>query len=612
MMLFCWALILGVCSTAAAQSAPMAVAEALRFSVEEPKAFLRDSSAWLDSDFAQNHPEWLRDILLRRGRAAWMIADRTQAREASAALQQLAEARHMPTAQAYALFLKADELADFGHYQAAATTVSEAADILRGIDDPYWRGIADAELCDAYWTSDQEVLAKRYCNRALLYFQIADDPWTLARIENLVSTLLSNDDENEQAIAIAQQAQERFRQLQMPSMVAMVDDNLSSIYLASGDAAKALAVSERSLGIELAASKFTHAVSSRINIAYALSKLGRHKEALASIDAAIADAERVGLDSFKDAIYLAQMEVAKAAGKLPLALEAAALSMEASTELASEQTNRAITEMEARYAAAEQARQIERLAQEQRIRELELQSSRHENLRQSAQLAEQNLWLWLVTVVTLALLAVSVLLLALWRSSRRHAQRMRWLADTDGLTGVFNRRAFVERARECFANSVAAGAPAAICIIDADHFKRINDTRGHQVGDQALIRISTILSSRMGQGAVFGRLGGEEFGLLLAGTDLPSALEQVEQLRQAIDQDHQQADGLGFPLTVSIGLAMMDANHMADSEAWQVAADQALYRAKALGRNRVEVAPIPTSTSATESPSTASAAILPV
>lgn len=148
----------------------------------------------------------------------------------------------------------------------------------------------------------------------------------------------------------------------------------------------------------------------------------------------------------------------------------------------------------------------------------------------------------------------------------------------------------VERMQQCFADAVAMAEPAAMCTVDADHFKRINDSRGHQAGDLALQRIARIATSQMDTQFVFDRLGGEEFGLLMPRTGADIAQAQAERIRLAIAQDHRQSDGLGCPLTVSLGLAMLDASVMADPEAWQMAADQALYRAKALGRNRVELA----------------------
>jgi diguanylate cyclase (GGDEF)-like protein len=592
--------LLALCLTALARTAigaaepPIALAEALRLSVEEPRRFLTESPPWLLSAYSAVDPDWRREILFRRGRAAWMLSDRTAARDAATALDELATQKKMPVAHAYALLLRADESADFGHNESASDDVAAAAEILRRTKDPHWRALANTELCDVYWTGDQDALAMPYCRRAEKYWNAHGEDWLLARVENAISMLLSDADDDEQAIAVAQAAQARYRRLSMPSMVAMIDDNLSSLYLARGDAEKALALSQHALEGELEAGKANHAVSSRINIALALTSLGRHQEALASIDAALSQAQEAGLQSQLFSIHYAQMEAAEAAGKLTLALAAAKHAIDANAELSDERNSRAITEMETRYRAAEQKREIERLDQEQRIRELELARSNERNAHQSAQLARQDLWLWLIAVATSALFLVSVLLLVLWRSSRRHAARMRWLADTDGLTGVLNRRALVERMQGCFEGVQAGGGDACLCIIDADYFKRINDTRGHQVGDLALKRIARLLGDGLVGDERVGRMGGEEFALLLPGANAADGLERAEAVRTRIAGDHERADGIGFPMTVSIGVAALDRRTMADCEAWLVAADQALYRAKALGRNCSQLAGAPT------------------
>lgn len=584
------ALAAAVATPAGAAEIPIPIDVARRLSVEYPRLYIDSSPYWLQSSYSATHPDWRRELLLRRGRAAWVVSDRDAARDAVESLNELARSADMPVAAAYALFLQADDLANFGQYETAIAEVSKAATILRSTKDPLWRAVANTELCDVYWGTEQTGSALPYCRKAEKYFKSVGDEWFLARLENIIAMLQETDEGPEQAIATAQAARARFERLQMPSMVAMIDDNLSSLYLDRGDAERALEVSQRALAIEQAAGKLQYTVSSHMNIASALSALGRHREAQASVDAALATAVRLDLRSFEGAIHTVQMDVAEAAGDFPRALAAARSAVEASYVLNNEQRQRAVSEMEARYRADEQKREIERLDQEQRIRELELARSQEENARQSAQLARQDLWLWFIGVTTSALAVVSLLLLALWRSSREHARRMRALADTDGLTGVLNRRAMVERMQSSFEAIVEQGGSACLCIIDADHFKRINDTRGHQVGDLALKRIAREMAVGIPADAAIGRMGGEEFALLFPAADAADGMRHAEQLRQRIEEDHQRADGLDFPMSVSIGVAVLDPQRMPNCESWLVAADKALYRAKGYGRNRCELA----------------------
>lgn len=566
---------------------PVPVAEAMRQSSEDPRRFLADSAAWIADPAQVADPDWLREILLRRGRAAWFLSDREVARESARALDQLAQRADMPTARAYALLLAADEAADLGRHESAIDHVTRAAGILRQTRDPRWRAIAQTELCDVYVGSERQDQAEVHCRRAHRHFTQSGEDWYLARIENLLVMLLEQEGRIDEALAMAASARTRFERLGMPSMVAMVDENTSSLYLARGDAAAALEISKRALALELGSGKLQHAVSSRVNIARALSALGRHAEARRAIDEAIAEAERLELAPMREWLHLSAMEVAEAAGDLGRALASAQTAIESGSALQEERTQRAIAEMEARFQAAEQAREIERLDQAQRIRDLELARSREENARQSEQLARQTLWLWLVTVATLGFVVVSGLMYALWRSSRRHGERLRQLADTDGLTGVLNRRAFVERMEAAW-SAAGAASPAALALIDADHFKRINDTRGHGVGDRTLQLIARLLAEAAGRDGLVGRMGGEEFALLWPRTDVIEASERAQAARRAIATAHEDPAGLGFPVTVSIGVAMAPDAGLADAEAWLHAADRALYRAKGGGRNRVE------------------------
>ncbi len=155
---------------------------------------------------------------------------------------------------------------------------------------------------------------------------------------------------------------------------------------------------------------------------------------------------------------------------------------------------------------------------------------------------------------------------------------------------MLNRRAFVERAQRVWERLQEEGGVASIALVDADHFKRINDTRGHQTGDRTLQRIAAALQAGLAAGDAVGRMGGEEFAVLLAGVGGDAARLAAEAARERVGHDHERPDGVGFPVTVSIGVASVGAGQVAGVEDWLHAADKALYAAKAAGRNRVFVA----------------------
>ncbi|KTC32763.1 GGDEF domain-containing protein [Pseudomonas poae] len=159
-------------------------------------------------------------------------------------------------------------------------------------------------------------------------------------------------------------------------------------------------------------------------------------------------------------------------------------------------------------------------------------------------------------------------------------------AQTDELTGLMNRRAFFEQGQRLYAQCRHQQQPLCALMMDMDHFKAINDTHGHQAGDQVLRQIGGVISTSFRQDDVYGRLGGEEFAVLLPNTSLETAHAIAEQLVKAIA-------GLASEpvhgLTASLGLASTQAEDL-DLHGLMNTADKALYRAKALGRNQVAVA----------------------
>ena len=159
-------------------------------------------------------------------------------------------------------------------------------------------------------------------------------------------------------------------------------------------------------------------------------------------------------------------------------------------------------------------------------------------------------------------------------------------AQTDELTGLMNRRAFYERAQVLYAQCRQHQQPLCALMLDMDHFKAINDTYGHQAGDQVLRQVGGVISASFRQADVYGRLGGEEFAVLLPDTSLETARAIAEQLIKAIS-------GLAAEpvhgITASLGVASTH-SHDQDLHGLMNTADKALYRAKAQGRNQVAVA----------------------
>jgi diguanylate cyclase (GGDEF)-like protein len=168
---------------------------------------------------------------------------------------------------------------------------------------------------------------------------------------------------------------------------------------------------------------------------------------------------------------------------------------------------------------------------------------------------------------------------------------MQRLAHTDSLTGLSNRRDFMDHLEAAIGSCVAGNQPLCALMLDVDHFKAINDEHGHAVGDRALVALAHACRQQLRDNDVIGRLGGEEFGVVLPRTDVGLAESVAERLRETISTLRVPDAGggmLGF--TVSIGLAELSGPHESASSLL-LRADRALYQAKRSGRNRVIAAP---------------------
>ena len=171
---------------------------------------------------------------------------------------------------------------------------------------------------------------------------------------------------------------------------------------------------------------------------------------------------------------------------------------------------------------------------------------------------------------------------------KRMLEELRHLATTDGLTGLYNRRHFLELCERELRRFNRYSGEIAMLVLDADHFKTINDTHGHDVGDRVLQVISRLCHAQVREADIVARMGGEEFAILLPNTGFSAAREIAERLRAAIAETALPLpDGQMLRFTTSIGGCAF-ARRQPTVEALLKTADQALYAAKRNGRNRVE------------------------
>jgi diguanylate cyclase (GGDEF)-like protein len=167
------------------------------------------------------------------------------------------------------------------------------------------------------------------------------------------------------------------------------------------------------------------------------------------------------------------------------------------------------------------------------------------------------------------------------------------LARTDPLTGLLNRRSFFEEASRELRWVQRTGHPAVVISFDLDDFKTINDTRGHAAGDASLRAVSDLLNAERRATDVIGRLGGEEFSIVVRGADVGDGRLLAERLRTAVAGLEVVHDGAAISMTASFGVTQIRSLDVDLDDAIK-RADAAMYAAKRLGRDRVETDPGPT------------------
>ena len=208
---------------------------------------------------------------------------------------------------------------------------------------------------------------------------------------------------------------------------------------------------------------------------------------------------------------------------------------------------------------------------------------RADTILASAWLSVLSLEAFLMTIAT------AFILLAM--SKERTELRHKTAAMIDPLTGLLNRRAFLQDAEALLQQQIQRDRPIGVLLIDLDHFKSINDRFGHAAGDKVLQIFAKTTRTNLRQTDLVGRLGGEEFTVVLADASVDNAYLVADRLRKAFAAGAATVDGQPLNATASIGVSVI-VDPSQDLAHLITLADQALYLAKARGRNRVEVAPI--------------------
>jgi len=556
--------------------------------VTDPRGVINEVRQRLDRDGDSLAPVEERALLWGMGTAAINVDDEAALAESTLRLDSLGHARGDAVALAAAGFLRARHDVANGIGDGLGEALRAAARV-QGSADPQIVAWARFQLCDAYALDESADKALTLCRQAQDSYRAAGDEWGIADAENDEGIALATLGRVREAAAAYQRSRERFTRLGATELAVMVGDNLSKMYLKLGRPREALALSRTSLAHELAAGRVSDSLDSSTDIARAEAALGHPHRAYAMMQATVARARAAGINGQLVDLLRNESELAEQVGRMhdAVAQLREALRLTATT---STPALRAIeAELEARYATREKELRIHDLERENRIKDLDLKAARAEALRRD-EARRRDVLLGRVTGIAMAgLLLVAVLLFLLLRSQRRHAAELRLQALRDPLTGIDNRRAFLQRA-ESLLSSAPGAEPPVLMLIDVDHFKRINDSAGHPQGDRVLVQVSAMLCDAVGDGGRVSRIGGEEFAVLCPGLGADAGMRLAEALRAGVAALPMPSQAGPGHVTVSIGVAAFDARRHRDVDGWMRAADVALYSAKSLGRDRVVAA----------------------
>lgn len=362
--------------------------------------------------------------------------------------------------------------------------------------------------------------------------------------------------------------------------------NLADYYLNQGDNVAALDHAVRAATLARMVDDKRGLTVATANEGIAMSRLGRVQEGIDKLNASIDMAGRIGHKGYVVGITHELVLVLEKAGRYHEALDATQQVAALNREITRQERERAVMELQEKYAAERRNREIERLEAENRLQEAEVR----------ARTWQQRLWVAMVVALLLAAFPIVRRLLKARRANRRLKAANANLAEQsahDPLTGVFNRRHFQTLMAQ---HGIAAGRGAldrgddeecvGLVLLDIDHFKAINDTRGHAAGDLVLVEVARRLQALVRDRDAVVRWGGEEFVLVLPGASVAGLTVLAPRILRTIGSEPVRAGNTAIDVTVSAGCVAFPVNR---EKRWEDAlqlADAAMYLAKQRGRNR--------------------------
>ncbi|HEX8392952.1 MAG TPA: tetratricopeptide repeat-containing diguanylate cyclase [Longimicrobium sp.] len=417
--------------------------------------------------------------------------------------------------------------------------------------------------------------AIEYYRQVLASNQAANDPAGISTAYFNIGRTTETKGDPAAALEYYQRSLEIERRRGDPGEVAYVQSTIGGALTKLGRAAEGLRWMDQALAHFARAGDVANVAYTRLPRAVALRTLGRPAEALADLDVAAAYFQSTGSTRFLEKVRDEQAQSLAAVGNWRAAYEARAQQLELQKKLADQFREEQTSRLRVQFDSEKKEAENRALTRENQLRGQALAFAGRVRRLQT-----------IVIALGVGIMAVLAFLMMRHIAGER---RMREMAMTDELTRIPNRRALLALAGEGLRNARSRHEPFSLLALDVDHFKRINDTFGHDVGDSVLRRVAQACRGALREGDAIGRTGGEEFIVVLPRADARQAVDIAERLRGAVEALQWSDLDPALHVTVSVGVAERAA---ADDSfaALSRRADDSLYRAKERGRNRVVAA----------------------
>jgi diguanylate cyclase (GGDEF)-like protein len=478
-----------------------------------------------------------------------------------------AEKQQLPRCRAYVYWLKGDALSTLDHTGDALDLLLKAHDLYDAMHDRMAVASVLSNIMSTYRIEGRDAhaigKAEEYAAQALSLIDEKRYPNLASTIHHDLAKIYVDVEEWNKARPHIQTALELSQQLNDRQGVAFSQRLLARLELAERHYRASLDAADQSLPIFVADQLPDLEMVTRLVRAGALAGLHQDRDALAEIDRCRPLVERLGSPKYRILFHKLAGAVYAQLRDYGSAYSEAVQLYEAQVKYAHDVNMSKASELQARFDIQQRETENRLLRAEKRAEEA------------------QRTVLWLALgLSTILLVSMALYLVAQQRQKRQIAI----LAAKDDLTGLPNRRSIMEFARAALRKPKSPDGSFCVALIDIDHFKRINDTYGHQTGDEALMMFGKACRSRLRGDDRLGRFGGEEF-LLVMPSVKPAELPQVfDRLRTALQAE----SDMQFPqigkLTFSMGYAFVRGEN--DLDAAILRADEALYEAKRLGRDR--------------------------